>query len=365
VNVDEAKAICPDFAPVQKDGKVRCRFILAGDTCKKDNHFICELVTHKQQADKEGAKNHIVKADKKRRLATISVSRVSTLQTCPRLYQFRYIYKLQSPLEARWKIVGTAFGDESAKIEQGLPWSLSKYDLSGPERARLSAVLRRYTEFWTERQKKTGEELVSETKAQFEYGGVNFIGYIDAETFDGKRLYEKKYAMVKYDQLKVARQAAVYFKGKPNADDFVLAVIKKPSAMKPKQVGRKSKKNPEPRMETLEEFEQRVYDAIDETWFTYTYFKRPDFDIDGILDQMVAAWKQQEDMEERGMYPPILSPRTCDDCEFRSVCENHLNRDIGCNNEFCATKALCTDVRKARNLLGEPEMKKLTEGDNG
>jgi CRISPR/Cas system-associated exonuclease Cas4 (RecB family) len=365
MNVDEAKEICRDFRPKeQKDGTVKCRNLLSGDTCRLDTHFVCELVKHRDATNNALSKKDMNATIKKRRLAEISVSRVATLQTCPRLYQLRYIYRLQSPMEARWKVVGTAFGDESSKIEQGHEWSLSKYDLSGPERARLSAVLRRYAEFWERRQKETGEELVSETKAQFEYGGVKFVGFIDAETFDGKKLYEKKYAQVEYDQLKIARQAAVYFKGKPAAEDFILVVVKKPSQMKPKKAAKPTKKCPEPKDETLAEFEQRVYEAIDETWFRYTTFKRKDFDIDNILNQMVSAWKQQEDMEARGEYPPVLSPRTCDDCEFRSVCENHLSRDIGCNHEYCATKALCIDIRAARNRLEDPTMKtpKLTSG---
>jgi hypothetical protein len=350
MNIDEAKSICSDFLPHESDGKIRCRHILAGDTCSLPKHFLCELVAHRDRQNAQLAKVGINSALKHRRLTMISVSRVGTLQQCPRLYQLRYVFRLKSPFDQAWKRTGTAFGDERANIDQGLKWSLDKYDLSKTEKARLSAVLRRYEEF------KRPEELVCETECKFEHRGVTFIGYVDAETFDGKRIIEWKFAQIEYNQLKIARQAAVYFKGKPDATEFVLARARKPTH-KPKLTARKSKKNPDPPMETPEQFEQRVYDEIDESWFTYKTFKRVDFDIDAILDQMVAAWRNQENLEELG-YPPNFNPRLCDDCEYKNICENHLNRDMGCDNEFCATAALCTDIRAAKHRLENPDMRK-------
>jgi hypothetical protein len=364
VNANEAKAICPDFTPVDKsDGTVGCRHILAGDTCRLPSHFVCELVAHRNREDAKLTKIGINSAMKKVRLKTISASRIGVLQQCPRLYQLRYVYRLKSPIDQAWKRTGSAFGDERAKIEQGLHWSLDGYNLSAAEKARLSAVLRRYAEF------KRAEELVSEVQCKFEYKGFEFIGYVDSETYDGKRIYEWKYAVGTYGPLKLARQAAVYFMGRPETEEFIHARAKKPQhkpkkAAKQKKTPKPTKKNPNPepypvpQAETMAEFEERVYGEIDSEWFTYRVFKRSDIDIEGILDQMVAAAKNQESLEDLG-YPPNFNIR-CDDCEFFGLCDDHISTDIGCDKKFCSTAGLCTDIRAARQRLSAPaDPKKL------
>lgn len=45
MNVDEAKQVCPDFDPIQLQGKIRCAHIRNNDTCSHKKHKgICRLV---------------------------------------------------------------------------------------------------------------------------------------------------------------------------------------------------------------------------------------------------------------------------------------------------------------------------------
>lgn len=369
MKTSEALEICPDFLPRQQsDGTYKCvHFVKHSECCVLPSHFVCELVLHKRKEARlalptaadivpEAVDIDIVQ-HKKVPLAIaaggppVSVSRIAVLEKCPRLYELTYHYRLPSPVAMRWKIVGRAYGEARAAIDLRQPWEnvVDRYreDLSGPERARMRAVLRHY-----ELQMR-GDIVNCEKKVEFEYRDVKFIGYTDAETKDG-RIYEWKYAAGEYDLFKLARQAAVYLKGRPDAKEFVGAVAKKPQH---------SLKKLKDRQETAEELEERIFQAIEDP-FTYTApITREHIDVDTVLDQMLASWSTRKELARLG-YPPHYGMH-CDDCEYRNLCANHVDRAIGCDREICATASMCTHIRKfLPTPAAQPSPKELPSGIN-
>jgi hypothetical protein len=358
---EEAKEICPDFTPrTFADGTTRCLHIYKDrKACMLPSHFICELVLHRDRnappkvEDPKKAPVFVLGTDR-----PVSVSRLTVLEKCPRLYQYTYVYKIRPPFEMRWKITGQAFTECRAAIDTGQPWTLDKYDLSGPERGRLSAVLRHYV-IW---RAANPEKLKCETKIEFIYRGIKFLGYIDAETEDGKRLYEWKYAMTEYETIDYVRQAAVYLYGRPEAEELVLAVANKPrhDLKKMKEVKAKPATKTKPAVEavaaskeTAEEFEERVFEELkDPTKYPFTFnapLRRKDIDIEAVLDQMVNSWSLHDQFKALD-FPPRYFKQNCEDCEFRGLCASHLAHGPGCDKESCNTKPMCGDIRRIKQF---------------
>ena len=271
-------------------------------------------------------------------LPPVSVTRIEAAQRCPRLYALRYVYKVDPILKPSWKIVGTAFNDCRGKIDAGLPWRLEGDIKSYPlEVARLRSVLRHY-----EKQHDKGLKLMSEVRVQFQYKDVMFVGYIDTLTTDRREIREWKYAATQYDELKAIRQGAVYLKGEPKAKKFTLAIARKPTH-KPKKAPKPTKKVPDPKAETMFEFENRVYDSIgDKELFTYINYDREFFDIDGTLEQLYQAWQISRSYEAAG-WPPAFG-MNCENCDFRPYCLKHLTQ-IGCGHKLCSHSRICDAVR--------------------
>jgi hypothetical protein len=400
MDLEEANKICGEFTPVEKpDGTYGCQYIDPKKMCTLSTHFVCELVlesdlrkraaegkksneptrgtvkkkmsqtalpiAEKPVEQKLTAKNPLaaavaeVEAEKeakatlfepskialvrntKFRLPIVSVSRLGILEQCPRLYMLRYTFKVKPPFDQAWKKNGIAFTEARALIDEGKPWKVSGYGLSQVEEAKLRAVLRQYEK------RRTGELLKTETKVSFRYEGLEFVGFIDSESQDGKELHEWKYAATKYTPIKVARQVAVYMHGKPKAEKMILAVAPK-LQHKPLSGGKPTKKNPEPQEETIAEFEERLFNLLEEEdRFEKTTFKRGHFDIDAILSGMTSSFSMLPEWAERN-FPPHYSIH-CEDCEFYELCNSHLDRDIGCMKNLCATKPICNQIKQARS----------------
>lgn len=315
MKVAEAKKICKDFNFNEDTSK--CRFILDGGMCLRSNKFRCDLVLHKE-------KEELVNSGKE----LVSVSKIGTLEQCPRLYAFIYIYKIDSPYISRWKIQGKAFSDSRACIDSGKDWSLPE-ELLSAEKAKIRAVLRKYQEC------KLNENVLCEQKVIFNYKGVTFLGYIDSITTDNKKINEWKYSNRSYKYLKFIRQACVYLYDKKQAELFSINVANKPQ--------HKMKVD-----ETEEEYEERIFKSLEANkLFSYTVYKRNEFNLEYTLDLMVASWNNRENLEKLN-YPPFYSIN-CYDCDYHYICEAHINKDIGCDERFCATVGCCKEIKKIRD----------------
>jgi len=355
MNVEEAKKICPDFLPIQKEGKLRCRYKSGEEMCSHAKHFVCELVMFqrgergKELANPEQPESSaILVAHPRIGLPVISASRVGLLEKCPRLYYLNYILRVKPPYEAAWKRVGTAFTEQRAAIDESKPWSLDKYkDLTDVEATKLFVVLTGYEKHV---RPKLPEKLICETQVKFDHNGASFVGYLDAETEDSKTIYEWKYAQGSYDNLKIARQSAVYFHGRPQADTFIVAVAKKPTH-KPKKASKPTKKEPNPVDETIPMFRERLLAEMNEDWFDLRAITRREIDPVTVLDQMANSMGLLPAIAEAA-FPPHYSME-CDNCEFKYLCEEHLTRNIGCDKSMCKTRALCTQIDNSRTLLGK------------
>ena len=351
--MDKALAlkICSDFRPVEVEGgKVKCFFYNGEGLCKRPEYFRCELVLHREEEEKKG-------------LTTISVSRVNTILRCPRLYALQYVYHAEAPIPAKWKVVGRAFSDARAKIDCGLPYELKgEINSMQVDKARLSAVLRRYAE-----QHKPELTGMNEVRVFFPYKDIHFYDFIDVLTRDRETVIGWIYNAMTYDEIKVLQRAAVRLHGIPEAKQFVLAVAKKPAQklLKAKKV---TKKESESKAETPFEMEKRVYDELGKKTdlFTYTYYDRAFFDIPAVLEQIYRASTLVKAFEAAN-WPPALS-MNCDNCDFRPYCLKHMT-EIGCSRKFCSHPAICDTVQKAlpapKNFLDKPiesSTKKLTDG---
>jgi len=349
-----ALKICPDFKPVAVENKVKCVSYAGNGVCKRPEYFRCELVLYKEEQERLAV------------TSTISVSRATTILSCPRKYALNYIYHVTSPLEATWKIVGRAFSDSRAKIDMGLQYQLNG-DINSIQvaKARLSAVLRRYKEW-----RRTDLEVMNEVRVFFPHKDTHFIGFIDALTRDRETIIEWKYASTKYDEIKALRQAAVYFHGIPEAKKFILAVAAKPM-QRLKFASKPTKKNPNPQNETPFELEQRIYEELEskkDTLFTYTEYDRNFFDIPAVIEQIYQVSTLIKAFEAAG-YPAALG-MACENCDFRPYCLKHLT-EIGCSRNMCSHPSICDTIRKVNKMESierkfSTEIKQITsEEENG
>jgi len=344
MDIKQAKKICPEFRPIRSEGgKKKCRFITDG-LCKRPEYFRCELLLHKEKNDTLAIA-----------LPSTTVAQVDAAQRCPRLYALNYIYRVEPPIKPVWKLVGTAFNDCRAKIDAGLPWKLDGDIKSYPlDVVKLRCILKAYEKH----RNNKGLKLMSEVRVQFAYKDIAFVGYINSITTDRRTIYEWKYAAQHYDELKAIRQAVIYLKAEPNAKRFILAVAKKPTH-KPKKAPKPTKKVPDPRAETMLEYEKRVMAAVDtEDTFTYMTFDREFFDIDATLEQLYQA-KQISIHQESAGWPPAFG-RNCENCDFRPYCLRHLTQ-IGCGHKLCSHSRICDVIRTKELPKGPPDPKKLTK----
>jgi len=342
--MDKATAltICPDFRPVrQEDGRLRCRFYCDDSICKRPEYFRCELTLHREKEERLALAH-----------PPMSVSRIGTVMRCPRLYAFNYVWRTEPPIPAKWKVVGRAFSDAIAKIDNGLQYELTGEINSMPlDRARLRAILKLYQEW---RRTDWGPTM-SEVRVFFPYKDMHFLGFIDKLTRNRETIIEWKYAATQYDEIKALRQACVYFKGIPEAKRFILAVAKKPQ-QKLLKAKKPTKKEPDPKPETPFELEKRIYEEFkkkdpDEV-FKYNYYDREFFDIDATIEQIYQTATLVQAFEKAD-YPPVLG-MNCDNCDYRPYCLKHLT-EVGCSHKFCSHPTICDTIRKVR----EGERKEL------
>lgn len=345
MNKDLALKICHDFRPIPVEGgKVKCRFYNDDGICKRPEYFRCELVVHKEK-------------EQQKAISSISVSRVGVVLRCPRLFALNYVYHVEPPIPAQWKIVGRAFSDARAKIDLGLQYELST-DLNSMQvaKARLKAVLRRYAEC----QRPYGQVL-NEVRVFFPYKDTHFVGYIDALERSRETIVEWKYAATEYDEIKSLRQAVVYFKGIPEATRFILATANKPQH-KLLKAGKPTKKNPDPKDETPAELEERIYQELcqkpDDEVFSYRTYDRSFFDIDATLEQIYQA-STLISAYEKANWPPAFG-MNCDNCDFRPYCLKHLTK-IGCDQSLCAYPQICGPIKKALALPAPAKLSLLSE----
>lgn len=318
MNKEQALSICSDFRPVTvAENKVKCRFYNDDGVCKRPEYFRCELLVFKE-------------AEERRDISTISVSRVNTILRCPRLYALNYVYGVEPPLPATWKVVGRVFSDTRAKIDLGLPYQIGGAIDSMPvDKARVKAVLRLYSEM-----ERPYGEVLNEIRVFFPYKDTHFIGFIDTLTRNRLSIYEWKYASTEYDEIKALRQAAVYFEGIPESTTFTLSRAKKP--LQRLKDG-----------ETPTELEQRIYQELckkKHEIFTYTTYDREFFDIPAALEQIYQASRLVDSFEQAN-WPPALG-MNCDNCDFRPFCLKHMT-EIGCDRRFCSHPKICETIRSA------------------
>jgi hypothetical protein len=113
---------------------------------------------------------------------------------------------------------------------------------------------------------------------------------------------------------------------------------------KPKKAKKPTKKEPDPKPETMLEFEKRVYDEVmkDPNLFTYMNYDREFFDIDGTLEQLYQSYRLIKPMEETGWQPAF--GMNCENCDFRPYCLKHLTV-IGCDHKLCSHSRICDAIR--------------------
>lgn len=315
MKVAEVKKICEYFKFDESTKK--CRLYLDGEMCLRKDRFRCDLVMYKERQEL-----------KKTGKDVISVSKIDCLEKCPRLFAFKYVYRLDPPYVSRVKIQGKAFSDARASIDIGKEYSLPD-DLLSAEKAKISAILRCYKE------NKLSETVVCERKVSFEYNGFIFFGYADSVTEDESKINEWKYSNYSYRYLKFIKQACVYLYGIESANKFSINVAIKPQ--------HKMKEN-----ETEEEYEERIYKSLDPgKLFNYQVYQSKNFNLEYTLDIMLKSWKLKEHYEKLD-YPPFYG-FDCYNCDYHYICEEHIKKDIGCDSHMCATISYCKKIKQVRD----------------
>ena len=365
MNVTEAKLVCPDFDPVRNpEGKTTCRYILPDDMCRLPSHFDCDLVRFVKKPP-----------------ISVSMTRVSGWMFCERAWAFRYVYRVDPPKIAPWKVLGKAFALCRAKIDAGQPWEMPA-EVTGIDRLRLEVVLEEYT-------KLPRMAAKSEVRCQVVLESpppvVSLIGFADGISDDGKRLYEWKYAANPddYTRLKVSLQASAYFAGFPRAEEVVICVARKPKLERllatpaedrkytqekvkkcepchgkgivnevPCQLCAGVGKNMEPprlyanqreKDETDQEFKARVRASVgSSSFFTFKTFLRTDFDVEGSLALMRRVHLRTVEASVWKVFDPNTS--RCGDCDYEDVCASHV-QGPGCTEPECSHPTICAQIR--------------------
>jgi hypothetical protein len=308
LTLEKAKKLCGDFDLVQKPDGARCRHVHDDrELCTLGSHFLCELVNWK---------NGQLRKEKIRGVA-ISASRLVTVEKCARSYALHYDHGIPSPKDAAWKRMGTAFGVGRARFDVGLdcPEADLQGDLLPVERAKVACALALY------KKAISGEievgfpyapgEVSCELEVMFERHGEWFLGFADAVRLNRSAIYEWKYAAGDYPMLGIARQAAVYLAGVPEANEFTLCVMKK-------QAHRPGKN------ETIPDFQARVLAAMlkePREFLSFTTIPRNAIDVEAVIAEMVNSFRRLQTLRDLGM-PPSYS--SCGDCDYAPVCELNI-----------------------------------------
>jgi hypothetical protein len=324
MKVSEALAICPDFS-IQRgpDGIVKCGSLIGGETCRLPTRFRCELVMWKE------------KEEAKKRLPVISHSRAGTFESCNRKYMLSYVAKVQPPIRAAWKDLGSTFAVGRARIDLGQEWAVPQF-IEDESRIKLEEMLRLYAS-------APREQVVSEVPFSFEHKGYNVRGYVDAITTDGKRLIEWKYAQSdeSYTALTLSRQLGVYLKAFPAIEGVTIAVARKTRHAMGKT-------------ETADQFRARVRAEYEKaghpTLITYKTFLRSQFNPDRETDWLIDVAEAMKFAEGRKAFPPNY--RECNamgGCDFAEFCENHVAiARIGVHGpeETCSHPIICKAIEE-------------------
>lgn len=303
LTLDKCKSLCSDFRfSSQKKACVHVH----NEMCNLPSHFLCELVRYKQKMLREEGLKGIAS----------SVSRVGVLETCPRLYAFKYVHKVAPESEVPWKRMGDAFGVARARLDIGLEVdpALLRSDLLPYEAAKVRAAIRLYRHAsWLA--KKVGyspADVDCEVEVFFEAEGFHWLGYIDAASKDRSKMWEWKFAVSDYDMLSVARQAAFYFKGMPEAREMTIAVFRKPGQRPRKQ-------------DTPDAFENRLAAEMTseaDEWIKVFTFSRESLNVDGVVRDTAESFRSGLIAASDSGYVPHYS--SCHDCDYRSICEQHI-----------------------------------------
>lgn len=321
-----ALKLCSDLEFIEtRTGDLSCKHKYE-NLCEHDNHFDCEIVRFEQR-----------KAAKKARggVQAISASRIGVLDSCARKYAFQYVHDMREGTPIYF-LEGTAFSNGRAKIDMGMDWGLPN-TLPEVSYRKIKASLRFYQKF----PPYPVGSVECETETSFEFDGEFYTGYLDSITLDKKTINEWKFAMQPYDALKGARQAAVYFSNFDEAETLNLITFGKPMH-KPSKGGRPTKKNPTPKPESMQEYEERVFAALCEKGPEAVYkrvtYKRDDVMVMNILSQMNAKFRMLPIFKEAD-WPP--SYQSCQNgCDFTKYCSKHLGK---------STTDIAQVIKQARN----------------
>ena len=309
LTLDKAKQICSDFEVVtRKDlGKKACLHLMPDkEMCRIGSHFVCELALFKAR---KGAKEQRDNRD------AISASRINLLDACSRKYHFLREKYLKSPAgDPVFLRVGDAFGTARARVDQGLPFRLEdiRKDIPATDLAKVRAALR----FYMENPPYPPGTVTCEHVCHFEFEGTWYLGYADAVTKDQETVVEWKYAVMNYDHLKLARQAAVYLHGVPSASSFVAMRMKK-SSHRPKKSGD----------ESMAEFEERIFESLmkdPSKAIVTTTIKRDEMDVEGVLREMKNSYEKVLPAMRAAGFPPNYS--ACGMCDFQTVCGDRVGQ---------------------------------------
>lgn len=307
LTLERAKEICPDFQ--LKDGK--CRHLQADkETCLLPRHFLCELVLYKRSIERRAEIQG----------SALSASRLFVIERCARRYALHYEHGVSEESQP-WQRMGDAFGVARARFDTGLEVddTMLRQDLLPVERAKVCAAIRFYrnaiglTLDLGEPFPYAPGSVTCELEVLFQHESTWFLGFADAVSADRKNIYEWKFAVGNYPMISIARQAAVYFRGVPEAERFTLCRFRKPV--------HRPRKNEPP-----EKFQHRLYSIMasdPEEWMTFTSIDRSAIDVDGVLSEMVASSKRINELSLLG-YPPSYS--ACDDCPFEGICSKYIGK---------------------------------------
>lgn len=303
LTIDKCKELCRDF---RLSTEKRACLHLHGEMCSLSSHFVCELVLYKRKL----ARDRAAKA------AAASVSRVAVLEDCPRQYAFRYLHNIQPEIEQPWKRMGDAFGVARARLDAGLdvdPFFM-RSDLLPYEAAKVRAAIRLYRHSnWLA--KKIGyspNDVDCEVEVFFEAEGFQWLGFIDAASKDRSRLWEWKFAASEYSMLSIARQAAFYLYGMPQAQEMTIAVFRKPG-QRPKKI------------DMPEAFENRLANDMTsdpDDWIRAFTFHRDQLNVGGVIRDTAESFRSGLIAAHESGYVAHYS--SCFDCDYRSICEQHI-----------------------------------------
>lgn len=305
ITLDQAKTICPDFNLVTRrdlDGAKACMSIMNDrELCTLGNHFVCELVLYKRGA---------ARIEERASGTALTPASIGAINDCARKYHLEREKKLGSPAgETTWARAARAFSTARARIDQGLPFNVNDIDrklLPAVDMARLRAALR----FYADHPPYAVGSVSCNATCQFRFEGTWYQGFADAQSVDGAVIVEWRYAAKAYNALALAREAAVYFHGFPDAASYVRWRMRK-STHRP---GRKG--------ETMAAFEQRIYDAFvkdgTDKVYSRTLIERHQLDVEGVLREMRETNdKMLHAMREAG-YPPSYG--SCEMCDYQTLC---------------------------------------------